>query len=373
MQPSAAEIEDVLTQALARAGWHAVHPPEPSMDLVVTRAGRRMMVELKVSKGRPRLEVLQHRLAAAALIAQRHAHELGEGHGGHVDALAAVGADRLSSAMVEKLRVFADRYLGDASWCIVDAAGVRAAGGLDLPIAEEAATLVRRVQRSASTPFSDLGQWLIKVLLSSDLDPRWIKRGGVKSHFRTARELAAFANVSEPVVSVVLRELEARGFLKRRPTIQLVDRSRLFKEWSRAVHARPPVEVAARSKFSAKNTIDRLSPRLDEDWHCLGLFSACIELGLPFVTGGPSHVLVRALDSSVLDDLMLVECDEEETNHVIVREAPFPESVFRGVPTSMPPTADVIQCWLDVVHHPARGAEMATELWHEMGLDIEQP
>ena len=362
-----------MTQALASAGWHAVHASDPSSDLVVTRAGRRILVELKVSKGRPRLNVLQDRLAAAALIAERHAHELREEQGEHVDAMAAVGADRLSSNMVEKLRVFADRYLGETSWCIVDAAGIRAARGQDLPVVEEAASPVRKLQRSASTPFSDLGQWLIKCLLASDLDPRWIKLGGMKSYFRTARELAEFANVSEPVVSVVLRDLEARGFLKRRPTIQLVDRSRLFKEWSRAVHARPPVEVAARSKFGSKRDVDRLSSRLDEDWHCLGLFSACIELGLPFVTGGPSHVIVRELDASVLDDLMLVECDERESNHIIVREAPFPESVFRGVPSSMPPTTDVIQCWLDVVHHPARGAEMARELWHEMGIDSEQP
>jgi DNA-binding Lrp family transcriptional regulator len=373
MNPPSPEIGDVLTQALASAGWHAVHASDPSSDLVVTRAGRRILVELKVSKGRPRLNVLQDRLAAAALIAERHAHELREEQGEHVDAMAAVGADRLSSNMVEKLRVFADRYLGETSWCIVDAAGIRAARGQDLPVVEEAASPVRKLQRSASTPFSDLGQWLIKCLLASDLDPRWIKLGGMKSYFRTARELAEFANVSEPVVSVVLRDLEARGFLKRRPTIQLVDRSRLFKEWSGAVHARPLVQVTARSKFGAKNTIDQLSPRLDENWHCLGLFSACIELGLPFVTGGPSHVIVRELDASVLDDLMLVECDERESNHIIVREAPFPESVFRGVPSSMPPTTDVIQCWLDVVHHPARGAEMARELWHEMGIDSEQP
>ncbi len=371
MHASVIEVQGALVRALGDAGWHVVEPPDG--DLVATKAKQKMVVELKVSTARPRLEALKHQFAAAVLMARRHAQDHGESEGVQTDPLAAVGASRLSSNMIEKLRAFADRYFGDVRWCIVDSAGVRAANGLDVQVSEEGAVRTRDATRAASTPFSDLGQWLIKVLLAGELDSRWIRCGGEKAHFRTARELAAFARVSESVVSVVLGELESRGFLQRRPTIQLVDRSRLFRDWSRAVHARPPVELAARGMFGSKSLISSVSSRLEEDRHCLGLFSACNELGVPFVSGAPDHLLVRRLDRQTLDGLQLVECGEEEANHIVVREAPFPESVFRGSPRSMPPTADVIQCWLDVVHHPVRGAEQATELWLEMGLNIEQP
>jgi hypothetical protein len=44
--------------------------------------------------------------------------------------------------------------------------------------------------------------------------------------------------------------------------------------------------------------------------------------------------------------------------------ARWPESLFRGaVRPDGVPVADVIQCWLDVSSHPARGAEQAAFIW----------
>ena len=129
-------------------------------------------MELKVSSGRSRLKDLEHSLAAAPLMSLRHTADIRGGKGGPVEALAAVGAPRMSKSMVRKLNAFADRYLIDVAWCIVDASGVRPVRGLDLEVVEEGGALHRDPQVSSSTPFSDLGQWLLKVLLAVELDPR---------------------------------------------------------------------------------------------------------------------------------------------------------------------------------------------------------
>ena len=49
-----------------------------------------------------------------------------------------------------------------------------------------------------------------------------------------------------------------------------------------------------------------------------------------------------------------------ESPDVILRQAPAPQSVFRGaVVADEMAVSDVLQVWLDVSEHPARGSEQA--------------
>ena len=53
-------------------------------------------------------------------------------------------------------------------------------------------------------------------------------------------------------------------------------------------------------------------------------------------------------------------CEPGEAPDVIVRQAPAPQSVFRGALRSGGVAAcDVLQVWIDVAAHPSRGREQA--------------
>jgi hypothetical protein len=62
-------------------------------------------------------------------------------------------------------------------------------------------------------------------------------------------------------------------------------------------------------------------------------------------------------------------CEVGEQPDVLLRQAPAPNSIFRGmVRADGAPTSDVLQVWLDVSSHPARGPEQA-DLIRERVLD----
>jgi hypothetical protein len=100
---------------------------------------------------------------------------------------------------------------------------------------------------------------------------------------------------------------------------------------------------------------------LDTGRACLALFAAAEALGFGFVHGLPPFVYVRRLRPASLSawkNLVLV--GPGEPPDLIVRQAPAPESVFRGVvrPHGLA-SCDILQVWLDVSPHPSRGEEQA--------------
>jgi hypothetical protein len=76
------------------------------------------------------------------------------------------------------------------------------------------------------------------------------------------------------------------------------------------------------------------------------------------------HVYVRRPEPQLLERLGLAVAERGRAGDVVVRVARWPESLFRAaVRVHRVPVADVIQCWLDVASHPARGAEQAEFIW----------
>lgn len=56
-----------------------------------------------------------------------------------------------------------------------------------------------------------------------------------------------------------------------------------------------------------------------------------------------------------------------EAPDIVLRQALFPQSTFRGaVHRDGLIVADVIQVWLDVAHHPARGEEQAELIYQKV-------
>ena len=355
-------------------------------DRIYDRRESILVVQLKMLAGRVRHELLRAWLAAAILEARQLAGE-------HANALplAVVGAEHLTARSIANITGYAERFADGVAWGLVDRSGVRVLRGAGLPELSRRSSNHQvderhrsniEVHRQPANPFTDLGQWLLKVMLGAQLDDLWIQHAGageaLRTVPRTATDLAQRARISSPVVSVLLSGLEHRGFLKRRPALQLVDRHRLFQEWLAAANARPCHEIKARRRFGASPAIDVVTKRLSEGSKlrsdaCLGLFSACRVHGVDWVGGAPEYVLARSLDDARLASLGLRPTRAGEVSEIIVRKPRFPESAFRAIPAAGVSIADGIQCWLDVRHHAARGKDLATELWHAMGFDFPEP
>jgi hypothetical protein len=69
-------------------------------------------------------------------------------------------------------------------------------------------------------------------------------------------------------------------------------------------------------------------------------------------------------DSAAFNAMGLVRAQANDPVHVVVRVPQWPRSVFRGaVVRDGISVSDILQVWLDVSEHPARGAEQADHIW----------
>jgi hypothetical protein len=83
-------------------------------------------------------------------------------------------------------------------------------------------------------------------------------------------------------------------------------------------------------------------------------------MGLGHVQGVPVHVYVNDVRLEGLRRAGLMRAEPADRVDVVVRAPLARESVFRGiVNVDGLPICDVLQVWLDVSAHPARGKEQA--------------
>jgi len=216
--------------------------------------------------------------------------------------------------------------------------------------------------------FSDLGQWMAKILLAPAVPERFL--GAPREPVSGPSQLAALAGVSVPSASRFLTRLAQLHFLEREEGLSLVRREQFLAEWRRAARF-VGVERPCRWLLPSQDTRQRLVAALQERHAapgdgraCLGLFAACDHLDLGFVRGAPLHLYLEHASDPSLEQLGLTPALSGERVDVFVREPAFPESVFRGaVVQGALLVSDALQCWLDVADHPARGAEQAERIW----------
>lgn len=348
-----------LSSALELAGWKLTKEKDGGLGLV--RHRDRLALEYRYSR-EPRQAVLKGLLADAILS--------GRAHAGSRKFLAVVAAPGISPAMGSVLEEYAAGVAQDEFFGYADDRGlVRVHGrGLD-EVRADAPARPRGAGRSAGHPrdlFSDLNQWMLKVLLGRSLGPELISvpRDGIAS----ASELSARARVSGPGAWRLVSALRAEGHVDEagRP-VRVRD---LLARW-RAAALRPQRELGAVWIMPGRKPLERLRRALADTSQepgpasaCLGLFAACDAMGVGHVRGAPVHLYVRSAGVELLEKLGLAPAQRGEPSDVTVRVARWPESVFRAAahPNAVP-VADVLQCWLDVSAHPARGAEQADYLW----------
>lgn len=352
------EAEQLLRKAFEQAGWR-VSSPSPNQqghrpDLIVRRRGASYAVELKAG-AEGRSDRLVPLWSQACLQAARVAGE-------HVP-LAVVAAPLIAPRVADHILKFAEQYAPDAAAGVIDFAGLRLFRGPHLEsLNAEAlarAALESHVPKEQSHLFSDLNQWMLKVLLAPELPDELLS--APRGRYGNASQLARAAHVSVMSAFRFVQQLQRDGHLDASGShLRLVRREELFRRWQSAALRRIN-EVPMRFLLRGSDVRAPLERMLDSGRACLALFAAADALGFGFVHGVPPHVYVRKFGHASLSAWKnLVPVAPGEVADVIVRQAPSPESVFRGVvrPDGVA-SADVLQVWLDVSAHPSRGQEQA--------------
>jgi hypothetical protein len=365
-----AEFESMLADVFRKRGWRVRrHPAAGDMqaDLVVDAGGRKYVIELKAaSEGRR--DRLLPLLSQAILQAQAYAMRLPE----PTAPLAVVAAGRVSPSVASHLKHFAERHAPNVAIGIIDADGFRSfvGPGLEGLDSEASRHPIREMPSPRRPPdlFSDLNQWMLKIVLGQRLPEPLISVS--RTSIRNASQLAAAADVSVMTASRLVGYLARQRFLdEKKGELQLVRVEELADIWI-AANRQAAREVPARwiIKGGQHQLLAALEQYASRQLHnqprcCLGLFAAADALGFGFVRGAQAHIYLERLTLDSLDRLGLAIDRSDRPADVIIRipvnrEAVFRASVMRdGVPVS-----DILQVWLDVSTHPARGREQADEI-----------
>lgn len=338
-------------------GWKLKFVPRDrayEADVLVRRGSVSYAVELKAaSEGRgDRLVPL---FAQAALQVQRIERR-------NALPLAVVCAPRVPVAVAEQVLEFAAQYVpDDLAVGVFDFQGLAMFRGPGLEsLNAQPAGSPRSVGplRESRPLFSDLNQWMLKVLLANELPDHLLS--APRGHYRNASQLARAAQVSVMSAFRFVEQLRENGYLhESAPSLELVRRDRLFNRWQGASD-RVPREIPMRFRLPG-NSEGQLRRIASSGRACLALFAAADALRLGFVKGVPPHVYVeRVQPANIAAWKSLRPCEPGESPDVVLRQAPAPQSVFRGmVRVDAVAVSDVLQVWLDVAAHPSRGAEQA--------------
>lgn len=387
-------LQRAVVDAFRRGGWHVVSQPHFAAvrpDLLVRRGDRQYVVEIK-SSAEARRDRLVPLLAQAILQAKAAASKADLSPAPRP--LAVVGAPNLPESLVDDIRSFAAEVAPDVSIGIIDLDGSRIFIGHDVE------ALSRTVPRSKnrSQPFqhlgqkldlfSDLNQWMLKALLAPGIPDNLMR--APREKIQSVSDLAKVAHVSLMSASRFVSLLRAEGFLDESRALHLVNVEALLDRW-RVASRKPLREVPMRwaipgdperqlseaivgylkKRESARSVLrDRLhAPHgaVSQLRVCLGLFAAADALGFKFVSGVPPHLYLERLDSSPFELLGLVPAQSGQHADIFIRAPAFRESVFRAaVMRDGIPVCDILQVWLDVSDHPARGANQAQEIWRRV-------
>lgn len=361
---------DLVKKAFDDAGWQAIEHRHMSVssrrsDLFVSLGSYRYAVDIKAIP-RGSSARLEDSWSRACLQAQHAA-------GDDARPLAIVVAPRVSHGAAERLVEFAERYAPSVAMGVIDQLGLQVFRGPGLEALNREAR--HAPDRHANQPlvpknlFSDLNQWLLKALLAPELPEHLI--GGPRAEYRHASALAEAAGCSAMSAHRFVEELRREGFLDESSRrLRLVRRAELFRRWSVVPSSNlPDVPLKFVMPGDVHSQLERLFP---PGRACLGLFAAADELGVGFVSGVPPYVLIDQPSilpgnvNAAVGARSMMLAGRGDPVDLVARIPKAPRSVFRGVvhPRSAA-SADIVQVWLDVSKHPARGEEQADLIWQK--------
>ncbi|MCA1604162.1 MAG: hypothetical protein LC775_01455 [Acidobacteria bacterium] len=350
------QAESLLAEIFEHAGWRVEREPprQSQLDMIVRRPGVVYAVEVKAG-----VEGRGDRLVP--LFAQAVLQSL-RGAGKSAAPLAVVAAPKISARAAEQVLKFAEQYAPDAAVGVIDFDGLRLFRGPHLEElnaeAPHKSSIASKAPRVSGHLFSDLNQWMLKVLLAPEVPEELLS--APRGQYRNASQLAHAAKVSVMSAFRFVQQLQNEGYISESDKyLSLVRREDLFRRWQ-ASSQRSVKEVPMRYLLKGDPRA-QLRRMLSSGRACLALFAAAEALKLGFVEGVPPYIYVERVQPANLSAWKnLRQCEPGEPPDLILRQAPAPQSVFRGLvrPEGMA-ASDVLQIWVDVSSHPSRGREQA--------------
>lgn len=305
-------------------------------------------------------------LFSQALLESR-VHAKAQQDGSHPAVLLWVG--NASQALIQKLRDFQRAYGEGVPVALLSDAPLY----VDFPGLDAAEQSVRVRRSSHSAPptlvFSDLVQWMLKLLLARDLKRENLINAPEKTYM-TATDLAREAGVSVMTATRLVNALKEGDFVEFVPHLRLVQRRKLAQRW-KAAYAKPPLSVQMKFLVGGVPQEQLLQKTLKrEESATLGQFAAAHALRVGHVHGAITTLWVPNLGVAERWRGMR-RAFEGERPDVILKQHPYPQSLLRGrVLREEGWVSDIIQTWLDVSADPTRGAEQAAELEHGVLANI---
>lgn len=368
-EQAAEELVRRLAEMFRRKRWRVRRGPRAGgrAQLVAEGAGRRFAVEVIRSPEGRRDRLIP--LLSQAILQARKAAEQMEG----AVPLAVVASNRIPPGTAERVKQFALDHAPDVGVGIVDALGLRSFAGHGLEAFNAAP-----VRQALSVPqqrlpdlFSDLNQWMLKILLGQRLPEALI--AAPRGPFRSATQLAGAAGVSVMSAARFLHALRREGFLDEgSEEFRIVRWADLLERWAAAVEGKA-TDVAVRwivrrdlpwLLAAIRDSAERFRGRVQI---ALGLAAAAEMLQFGFVNGVGPHLYVDRFDPEALAELGLTPTPAEGRADAFVRVAAWPEAVFRAaVPRDGVMVSDIVQVWVDVARLGARGREQADLIWRRV-------
>src|SRR5262245_47414292 len=350
------EIADLFRQA----GWSVDEAGAGGRaDLTIRRGSTAYAVELEVSS-EGRTDRLVPLWAQTYLQSRRAALEGWR-------PLAIVAAPSISDRVLRQIVDFAHENAPDAALGVIDHHGRRhfeGEGLAELSAQPERRREPTRARGHRTSLFTDINQWLMKVLLAP-----WIPAhltGAPRGDYRNATELARAADGSVMSAFRLVEALRAAHHLDDQAgVLRIVRRRELLERWLAWSSSQTPHELPAVFVIPGDPRAElRAVLQQQNVGVTLALFAAADALQLGFVRGIPPHIYLPALTPAAIGHLENVEVAKiNERPALLIRKAPALHSVFRAaVRTPDGLVTDVLQTWLDVSTHPARGREQAAAI-----------
>lgn len=357
------QSEDLVAELFRAEGWKVQHDVAIGpyrADFLVQKQSQAFVIEVKAfSEGRPDrvIPLLSQAIVQAQAFARAH---------GKARPLAIVHLGAASQSLVKHIQEFARDFASGVAVGVVSENGLCYFVGDGLESLNAEPQRVRGSHEKASVLahhlFSDLNQWMLKVLLAPEVPERWL--AAPRGVYRNVSEFAQAANVSQMSASRFIRQLRADGYLDESARhFKLVRRADLFQRWHASGWRASPSEIPL--VFMLGGPIESHLSQLKSNDACLGLFAAADALKLGHVSGVPPHVYGPRWDR--LDQEAWPVFPAAAKPDFILREASAPQSIFRGmVRPGGVPVCDAIQVWLDVSTHPSRGMEQAEVIYRKV-------
>jgi hypothetical protein len=211
-----AQFGRIVVELFREDGWKVLKEPREqnvAPDFLLSGHGKKLVVELKrASEGRK--DRVIPLLSQAALEAVHYSRVIP----GHPVPVAIVGANRISDSVAEEAKQFLRERAPEVAIGVLDLEGLRLFAGHGL----ESLSSARRPQSDLRPPkgrapqlFSDLNQWMLKILLAPRIPGMYLS--APRGQYQGASQLAEAAGVSVMSAFRFVEEFSTEGFLESGP------------------------------------------------------------------------------------------------------------------------------------------------------------